>query len=118
MKKSKLYITIFLIIINLLFFSCKNILIDSNSKIFRYNESSGISSLDPMFSNTKSNIWAVNHIFNGLVDLDEDLNIIPCIAHSWIKSDDGLEYLFFLRDDVFFHESTYFETENNTFEKR
>ena len=114
MKKSKLYITIFLILINLLFFSCENILIDSNSKIFRYNESSGISSLDPMFSNTKSNIWAVNHIFNGLVDLDEDLNIIPCIAHSWIKSDDGLEYIFFLRDDIFFHESAYFKTENNT----
>jgi len=67
-----------------------------------------------MFSNTKSNIWAVNHIFNGLVDLDEDLNIIPCIAHSWIKSDDGLEYIFYLRDDVFFHESIYFKTENNT----
>ena len=114
MKKSKLYFTIILILINFLFFSCKNFLIDSDSKIFRYNESSGISSLDPMFTNTKSNIWAVNHIFNGLVDLDTSLNIIPCIAHSWIKSDDGLEYTFYLRDDVFFHESTYFKTENNT----
>ena len=102
MKKSKLYITIILITINFFFFSCKYSLIDSDSKIFRYNESSGVSSLDPMFSNTKANIWAVNHIFNGLVDLDADLNIIPCIAHSWIKSDDGLEYTFYLRDYVFF----------------
>lgn len=114
MKKSKLQITIFLIIINLFFFSCNNILIDPSFKIFRYNESSGISSLDPVFSNTKSNIWAVNHIFNGLVDLDDNLNIIPCIASSWVKSDDGLEYTFYLKKDVFFHKSIYFKTENNT----
>ena len=114
MKKSKLLITIFLIIINFFFFSCNNILIDPSLKIFRYNESSGISSLDPVFSNTKSNIWAVNHIFNGLVDLDDNLNIIPCIASSWSKSDDGLEYTFFLKKDVFFHKSIYFKTENNT----
>jgi len=114
MKKSKLLITIFLIIINFFFFSCNNILIDPSLKIFRYNESSGISSLDPVFSNTKSNIWAVNHIFNGLVDLDDNLNIIPCIASSWSKSDDGLEYTFFLKKDVFFHKSIYFKTKNNT----
>ena len=35
------------------------------------------------YSNTKSNIWAVNHIFNGLVELNENLNIVPSIAKSW-----------------------------------
>tara|TARA_S200000501_G_C20816114_1_gene740624 strand:- start:88 stop:1701 length:1614 start_codon:yes stop_codon:yes gene_type:complete len=113
MIKSKFYILLFIIKINL-FFSCENISIDNNYKIFRYNESAGISSLDPAYSNTKSNIWAVNHIFNGLVDLDTDLNIIPSIAKSWVKSDDGLEYVFYLRDDVFFHKSIYFMTENKT----
>ena len=113
MKKSKLYIPLILII-GMFIFSCKNFSVDNELKIFRYNESSGITSLDPVFSNTKSNIWAVNHVFNGLVDLDENLNIVSSIAKSWEKSNDGLEYVFYLRDDVFFHESIYFENQNNT----
>jgi len=113
MKKSKLYIPLILII-GMFIFSCKNFSVDNELKIFRYNESSGITSLDPVFSNTKSNIWAVNHVFNGLVDLDENLNIVSSIAKSWKKSNDGLEYIFYLRDDVFFHESIYFENPNNT----
>ena len=111
MKKSKLYILLFLIIISFIS-SCKNFSKDKELKIFRYNESSGISSLDPVFSNTKSNIWAVNHIFNGLVDLDQDLNVIPSIAKYWDKSENGLEYTFYLRDDIFFHKSIYFQNNN------
>ena len=113
MKKSKLYIQYTLVII-LLFFSCNNFINEKNIKIFRYNESSGVTSLDPIFSNIKSNIWVVNQIFNGLVDLDENLNIIPSIAKDWKISDDNLEYTFFFRDDVFFHKSEYFINNNQT----
>lgn len=83
-------------------------------KIFRYNEHANISSLDPIFARTQSNIWAVNQLFNGLVQLDDSLNILPDIAKKWTISDDGKTYVFTLRNDVFFHKNQCFRTENNT----
>lgn len=80
----------------------------SDNQVFRYNESANISSLDPAFSKVQSNIWACNQIFNGLVQLDDLLNIQPDIAKSWNISEDGLVYEFFLREDVFFHEHSAF----------
>jgi peptide/nickel transport system substrate-binding protein len=90
--------------------SCKS---DSSthreSEVFRYNESAGITSLDPAFARSQSNIWAVNQIFNGLVQLSSDLNVQPCIAESWTISIDGKEYRFTLREDVHFHYSQNFK---------
>jgi oligopeptide transport system substrate-binding protein len=71
--------------------------------VFRYNESSGITSLDPAFARNQANIWAVNQLFNGLVQLDDNLKVQASIAKSWKISPDGLEYTFYLRNDVFFH---------------
>ncbi len=76
--------------------------------IFRYNEPKGITSLDPAFSRTMANIWAVNQLFNGLVQMDDKTLIQPCIAKTWDISDDGLVYTFHLRDDVYFNDSEVF----------
>ncbi len=78
----------------------------AGKKIFRYNESKGISSLDPVFAKSQTNIWPVHQLFNGLVQLDKNLTIKPCIAKSWKISNDGLSYIFYLRNDVFFHNDT------------
>lgn len=72
-------------------------------QIFRYNESSGISSLDPAFARDQAMIWACNQLYNGLVQIDDSLNVLPCIARSWEISADGKLYTFFLRNDVYFH---------------
>jgi peptide/nickel transport system substrate-binding protein len=72
-------------------------------KVFRYNEHSNISSLDPAFSKTLANIWAVNQLFNSLVQLDDSLHIQPDVAKSWGISNQGKTYTFNLRQDVFFH---------------
>ena len=45
--------------------------------IFKYNETSGINSLDPAFAKDQATVWATNQLFNGLVQLDENLNIQP-----------------------------------------
>ena len=81
---------------------------DSNKKIFRYNEKAGISSLDPAFAKDQASIWACNQIYNGLVQLNDKLEVRPCIAKSWTISTDGLRYTFYLRDDVFFHDHSLF----------
>jgi ABC-type transport system substrate-binding protein len=76
---------------------------DSDKKIFRYNESAGMHTLDPAFSKDQATIWATNQLFNGLVQLDHDLNVKPSVAKSWDISSDALSYTFTLRNDVFFH---------------
>lgn len=75
---------------------------------FRYNQHNPITSLDPAFARTQNNIWAVDCLFNGLVQLDDNLNVKPCIAKHWNISEDGLSYRFILRDDVFFHDDPAF----------
>ena len=78
------------------------------NKVFRYNEYRNVTSLDPAFARNPQNIWPINQIFNGLVQLDKNLNIQPEIASSWSVSEDGLTYKFSLRDDVYFHKSPLF----------
>jgi peptide/nickel transport system substrate-binding protein len=79
-----------------------------NLNIFKINEAIGISSLDPAFARNFENIMAVNQLFNGLVQMNEHLEVIPAIAKSWKISDDGKEYTFILRDDVYFHDHPVF----------
>ncbi len=102
----------FLLLITILLFSCKNENRDfSAKKIFRYNESAGISSLDPAFAKDQANIWACNQLYNGLVELDNNLNINPCIANEWNITENGCLYTFILRKDVCFIDNKCF---NNT----
>ena len=81
---------------------------DIENNIFKYNEYSNISSLDPAFSSTLRNIWPVNQIFNGLVQLDKNLKIKGDIASSWTISEDKRTYTFKIRQDVYFHNSELF----------
>jgi len=77
--------------------------------VFRYNESAGISSLDPAFARDQANIWATNQIFNGLVQLDDSLLVKPSLAKYWEVLDSGRTYIFHLRSDVVFHNNACFE---------
>ena len=80
----------------------------SPKHVFHYNQINGVTSLDPAFARSQTNIWAVSHLFNGLVQLDEDLQVQPCIAKSWEVSEDGLTYTFHLRGDIYFHDNEAF----------
>ena len=93
----------FLLIFLSIFISCSENKDISNLSIFKYNEISGINSLDPAFSKDLASVWATAQLFNGLVQLDSNLNIQPCIAKSWEISNDKLVYDFLLKDDVYFH---------------
>ncbi len=86
-----------------LFVSCKEKTDNSDKMIFHYNESNGIQTLDPAYSSGQAVIWPCNQLYNGLVDLDDSLHIVPAIAKSWSISNDGRIYTFILRNDVTFH---------------
>ena len=92
----------FLILMSVLGCSNSGNTIKDNT-VFRYNEHKNISGLDPAFAKDNADIWAIHQLFNGLVQMDESMQIIPCIASSWTISEDGTVYTFKLRDDVFFH---------------
>ena len=80
----------------------------SDLDVFRYNEHKNIGSLDPAFSKDNADIWATNQLFNGLVQMDENLNVKPCIANSWEITDSATVYTFSLRNDVRFHKDILF----------
>lgn len=77
---------------------------DPSKSVFRYNEFSNITALDPAFAKDQANIWACNQLYNGLLQLDEQLHIHPCIAKDWEIDSSGTVYLFHLRTDVLFHD--------------
>ncbi len=95
----------FVLLSSLFLLSCqrKNATRDPNL-VFRYNESANIQTLDPAFARNQAIIWPCNQLFNGLVQLDDELAVQPDIAKSWTISADGLTYTFTLRDDVYFHQ--------------
>jgi peptide/nickel transport system substrate-binding protein len=92
----------------LLLSSCTNKKQFASKKIFRYNESKGIASLDPAFARNQSVMWPINQLFNGLVQIDDSLNVKPCIAKRWKISDGNKKYTFYLRQDVYFHNQNIF----------
>ena len=84
-------------------FSCEDRNLINDSTVFRYNEHKNINSLDPIFAKDIANIQAVNQLFNGLVEMDNQLNVVPSIAKSWEISENGKIYSFKIDTTVKFH---------------
>ena len=79
-----------------------------STSVFSYNEPDGLLSLDPAQASYRSALWTSSHLYNGLVELDSNLSIVPCIARSWTVDNAGLEWTFRLRTDVWFHPDSCF----------
>ncbi len=102
-----------LVIIFLLFVcfsACRNTSDHLDKKVFNINLDQGLTSLDPAFARNQNVLWMCNQIFNGLVQIDDSLHIKPCIAKSWEISPNGKQYIFHLRNDVFFHDDSLFKS--------
>ncbi len=80
----------------------------SNANVFQYNEQTGIASIDPSFAKNQSIMWAIHQLYNTLVEVDSNLNIVPSLARSWTISEDKTVYTFHLRPDVWFHDDPCF----------
>lgn len=65
-----------------------------------YRLSTNPTTLDPALIVDVTGSIIAAKLFNGLVRLDEELNIIPDIAESWSISRDGLSYIFKLNKNV------------------
>lgn len=110
MKRNLLVLILSIFSSTLIIWSCGSKKGDeANLKVFRYNEAAGITSLDPAFSRNPENIWACNHIYNGLLEMDDQLKIQSSIAKRWKISEDGKTYTFYLHNNVYFHDNKQFE---------
>jgi peptide/nickel transport system substrate-binding protein len=99
----------FLVILVIAMNSCRSPeLKDDAGSVFRYNEYSNITSLDPAFAKDQPNIWACNQLYNGLLQMDDSLRVRPCIAKEWHVDSSGRHYTFLLRNDVYFHDHRLF----------
>lgn len=80
----------------------------TDKKIFHYNETTGIASLDPAFAKNQSIMWAVHQLYNTLVEMNDSMQLKPSLAKSWDITPDNLVFTFHLRTDVFFHDDNVF----------
>src|ERR1700744_350672 len=88
--------------------SCHSDNASSHKTVFNLNLDEGLTSLDPAFCRNQNTTWMDNQLYNGMVQVDDSLQIRPCIAKSWDISHDGLLYTFHLRNDVYFHDDPLF----------
>ncbi len=59
--------------------------------------------LDPADSTDTTSSRVIRNIFDGLVQYDEKLNVVPAIAKDWKISEDNLTWTFNLKEGVKFH---------------
>ena len=84
------------------FLGCKNVDKKSPFMVFHYNEDESVTTLDPAYVKSQSEIWIVSQIFNGLVDLNPQLQVVPALSDRWNISEDKKTYTFHLRRNAQF----------------
>jgi oligopeptide transport system substrate-binding protein len=62
--------------------------------------------LDPTKAGDIFSIALIDQLFCRLVDSGSEMNIVPGVAQSWEVSEAGQKYVFRLRDDVYWSDST------------
>lgn len=76
--------------------------------VYRLNEVGEVSSLDPVLINDVTSSHVAQNIYDRLVSIDTNLQLIPELAKQWEVSEDGLTYTYHLRTDVWFHDDPCF----------
>lgn len=68
--------------------------------------------IDPAFISSDSEVLVANHVYDYLVDIDPQSNIVPRLAKDWTTSDDGLQYVFNLVEGASWHDGDPFTAED------
>lgn len=76
---------------------------DECLKILGYEWSGEKQSMDPADMHSGDDAYHTFAVYNRLVDVDDNFNLLPELATEWLVSDDGLTWTFKLRPGVKFH---------------
>ena len=99
---------IFLFLLSLINFSCAN---SNNSEKITLASSGKIESLDPARINTIKSLQIINSLGDTLYEFSKDGQLIPKLALDMPSfSEDKLSIFINLREDVFFHDGTKFDS--------
>ncbi len=69
-----------------------------------------VDNLDPLFANNLSTMRILSLIYDGLYTVDKNGDVVNAIASEHTASDDDLTYTITLNSDLFFHDSTVFQS--------
>lgn len=67
---------------------------------------------DPALVSSDPEVLVANAVYDYLVDIDPQSNIVPRLAESWDVSSDGLVYTFHLAEGVAFHDGSPFSADD------
>jgi ABC-type transport system substrate-binding protein len=81
--------------------------------LFRYNEASGISSLDPAFARDQAHNWVIRQLYSTLFETDSTGQLRGLLAEFWAMSPDGLTGGLRLRPGFVAHEDPCFGGERH-----
>ncbi len=76
---------------------------DECVKILGYEWSGEKQSMDPADMHSGDDAYHTFAVYNRLVDVDDNFNVLPELATEWSVSPDGLTWTFKLREGVKFH---------------
>ncbi|WP_119273424.1 ABC transporter substrate-binding protein [Taklimakanibacter deserti] len=76
---------------------------DECVKVLGYEWSGEKQSMDPADMHSGDDAYHTFAVYNRLVDIDDNFNVLPELATEWKVSDDGLTWTFKLREGVKFH---------------
>lgn len=62
--------------------------------------------LDPAYSTAFVERQVQHALFDKLLEVDENMNIVPALVREWTLSEDRLTYTFYLQEGVRFHDGT------------
>ena len=103
LHQSNKYLTSFVFSIVLIHLVHVSIAQTGTNKIFRYNQTGGLTSLDPAFANKRANIWAVTQLYNGLFRFGRSNRVSPDLVNKWEVTEDGKTYTFHIKKGIKFH---------------
>lgn len=75
----------------------------AEGNVLRYGAETEPAGFDPHTISSHASIRVMAQVYNQLVDVNENLEVVPELATSWEISEDNLTYTFHLADNVYFH---------------
>src|SRR3990170_390176 len=100
-----------LVVIAVLAFTSASIAAPQRGGTLRVGLNAAPPQMDPHQSSAAVDRQVYQNLFDKLVDINQNLEIVPMLATSWTITDHGRVHTFKLRPNVVFHDGTPFNAE-------
>jgi len=112
MRSAKFLSLSIVVLVALLFGAVGPLAAQEGDNILIMARAADTTGLDPHTQTAFASLRLLELVYEPLVNLDADLNLIPALAESWEFSDDAMQLTFTLRQGVTFHDGSAFTSED------